>query len=249
MAKRFTETDKWKDRWFVGLSGQHKLAWMYCCDQCDHAGILEIVEPVANIQIGFEIDWDEFVTASDGRIQQIEDGVYFIRAFVDFQYGELNEDNRVHKSVINRLQKKGLARGLEGASEGPSKALRTKTRIKTKTRTRTSDGEWRIPERLDCDRIRSLLGDFEQMRKDIRKPIRNLDNASKVLDKFDSVEHLAHAIEFCIANEYQGLKPDYRPSKTESKPQPAQYDFSQRPKSAKELYAERMARQAAEAGR
>lgn len=75
--------------------------------------------------------------------------------------------------------------------------------------------QWQIPYRLDTPRVRELLDRFVSMRKQIRKPIKSLAFTSTILEHFESVEHLEYAIQFCIANQYQGLKPDYRP---ESKP-------------------------------
>lgn len=71
-------------------------------------------------------------------------------------------------------------------------------------------GEWILPERFDTPEIRQLLAEFEAMRIEKHAPIKSRPNTSKVFKHFDDVEHLAYAIEFCIANGYQGLKPDYR---------------------------------------
>lgn len=109
MAKRFTETDKWRDGWFLKLSAEQKLAWQYVCDNCDHAGIIEIVEPLANMQIGGELDWPAFVAACGHRIEKLPGGKLWIRAFCEFQYGELNPENRVHKSVLKRLEAAKIA--------------------------------------------------------------------------------------------------------------------------------------------
>jgi hypothetical protein len=70
---------------------------------------------------------------------------------------------------------------------------------------------WKIPPLLDSQKTRDLLAQFAQMRSSIKKPIRDLARASIVLKQFDNTEHLHFALETCIANEYQGLKPTYRP--------------------------------------
>ncbi|MFO1066302.1 MAG: hypothetical protein U0892_20785 [Pirellulales bacterium] len=82
----------------------------------------------------------------------------------------------------------------------------------TKEKTNAADfgSDWDIPERLDTPQIRELLAEFEAMRIRKRKPIRDRKGSSKVLKHFDDQEHLIYALETCIANEYQGLKPDYR---------------------------------------
>jgi uncharacterized protein YdaU (DUF1376 family) len=70
---------------------------------------------------------------------------------------------------------------------------------------------WTIPPELDSLEVRTWLDRFAEMRSRIRKPIRDFANTSLLLNRFDDKEHLIFALETCIANEYQGLKPDYRP--------------------------------------
>lgn len=72
--------------------------------------------------------------------------------------------------------------------------------------------DWVFPDGWDTPELRSSLDDWAAMRKRIKKPVKSLEGASKIFKHFDSPEHLAYAAEFCEANEYQGLKPDYRPS-------------------------------------
>lgn len=71
--------------------------------------------------------------------------------------------------------------------------------------------DWEIPDNLDTPEVRKRLDDFAQMRKSIKKPIGDRKRFCIALKHFESVEHLTYALEHCISNEYQGLKPDYRP--------------------------------------
>jgi hypothetical protein len=41
-VKRFTETIKWVDPWFRELSPIQKCVFLYCCDNCDNAGFIEV---------------------------------------------------------------------------------------------------------------------------------------------------------------------------------------------------------------
>jgi hypothetical protein len=82
---------------------------------------------------------------------------------------------------------------------------------KGETKAKRTVGEWNIPKELDTPEVRKALGEFEAMRESIGKRIKNRANISKAFKGFDSPAHLVYAIEFAIGNEYQGIKPDYRP--------------------------------------
>jgi len=77
---------------------------------------------------------------------------------------------------------------------------------------KTTEGEWVIPHGMNQSKILEALGHFETMRKSIGKPIANRTNVSRIFPSFDDEEHLLHAITFATANEYQGIKVEYRPA-------------------------------------
>ena len=68
MAKRFTDTEKWKKPFIRGLQGAYKLLWLYICDDCDHAGIWQVDIDVAQIRIGEKIDLNEAIKSFDEKI-------------------------------------------------------------------------------------------------------------------------------------------------------------------------------------
>jgi len=110
MAKRFTDTEKWKKPFIRGLHGAYKLLWLYICDDCDHAGIWQVDIEVAQIRIGEKIDSKEAVKSFDEKIIIFDKGnKWFIPSFLEFQYPSgLNPDNRAHNSVIILLEKYNL---------------------------------------------------------------------------------------------------------------------------------------------
>jgi type IV secretory pathway VirB6-like protein len=118
MAKRFTETGKWKKKWIRELGPEMKLFWFYLLDNCDHAGIWEVDIELAAFQIGIELDESEILNTFNRKIVPFKPGKWFVPKFIVYQYGELNESNRAHNSVIKILTKyklyKGLTRGLQG---------------------------------------------------------------------------------------------------------------------------------------
>ena len=96
MAKRFTDNEKWKKKFFRKLSQQHKLLWIYILDDCNHAGIWDVDLEVAEVRIGFH-------SFLQGECEDI-----FKERIVIFQNGTLNPNSRVHQSVINLLEKYNL---------------------------------------------------------------------------------------------------------------------------------------------
>jgi hypothetical protein len=110
MAKRFTDTEKWKKPFIRGLQGAYKLLWLYICDDCDHAGIWQVDIDVAQIRIGEKIILDEAIKSFEDKIVIFDKGnKWFIPSFVEFQYPSgLNSENRSHNSVIILLEKYNL---------------------------------------------------------------------------------------------------------------------------------------------
>jgi len=106
MAKRMTDSDKWKKGFIRGLSPKYKLFWLYILDDCTHAGIWETDFEVASIRIGSKVTEAEAVRVMASHIVIFDGGnKWFIPSFIDFQYVTLNENSRVHQSVIKALDK------------------------------------------------------------------------------------------------------------------------------------------------
>lgn len=133
MAKRFTDTNKYKKPFVRSLQGPYKLLWDYLYHDCDNAGIWIVDFEIAQIYIGSDmrISREEALKAFNGydpedpKVIEIDGGTkWFIPSFIQFQYGELNPQNRAHSSVINTLTKynlyeknKGLISPLQGAMD------------------------------------------------------------------------------------------------------------------------------------
>lgn len=123
MAKRFTDTEKWKKSFIKGLKPKYKLLWFYILDDCNHAGIWEVDMKVASLRIGCRITLEDAFVHVGSKVTPIGRNKWFINDFVLFQYGELNPKNRLHQSVISILNSynipinKGLVSPLEGAKE------------------------------------------------------------------------------------------------------------------------------------
>ena len=137
MAKRFTDTDKWKKGFIRNLPSKYKLLWLYILDDCNHAGIWDTDFEVASIRIGSKINEKEASKVLGEQIKIFDRGnKWFIPKFIDFQYGQLNENVNAHKSVIKLLDKydvynvEGISpvdvAGFEGEISNPVKFKRFK---------------------------------------------------------------------------------------------------------------------------
>ena len=61
MAKRFTDTGKWKKKWIRQLDPKYKLFWFYLLDNCDHAGVFDADIESASFHIGLEYTEEEYL--------------------------------------------------------------------------------------------------------------------------------------------------------------------------------------------
>ena len=103
--KRFTETTKWQDAWFMQLEPRFKLAWLYILDTCDNAGVWECNPMLLSFMVGETITQQDLEEVFEGRFITVNGSKWWIHKFVQHQYGKvLNPASKPHQSVINRLE-------------------------------------------------------------------------------------------------------------------------------------------------
>ena len=110
MAKRFTDTEKWKDGWFTDLKPEHKLIWYYLLDNCDNAGIWKLNMKMLNIMCDTNISAEELLTIFKYRLTQIKTDTYLINKFCVYQYGPefMDSINKAVTSAIDKLVNYGI---------------------------------------------------------------------------------------------------------------------------------------------
>lgn len=118
MAKRFTDSDKWKKQWFRKLPPVLKCLWVYICDNCDICGLWDVDFELASVFIGEIIDEEVVKAKFEKQYKAINGNKWFIKDFVSFQYGELIDNNNLHRSVIKKLKDLGVFEGLNSPSAG-----------------------------------------------------------------------------------------------------------------------------------
>lgn len=113
MAKRFTDTDKWKKSFIKGMPAEYKLFWLYLLDECNHAGIWHVEFDLVQLRLGIQVSETKARGFFKERVVLFDAGTkWFIPDFIEFQYGKLGSKNRAHNSVIEQLTKYDLLRHL-----------------------------------------------------------------------------------------------------------------------------------------
>lgn len=108
MAKRFTDTGKWKRPWFRALGLHAKILWTYLLDECDHSGIFIADFDLISFQVGFKVDAEKMKTWLGDKLVRLDNDKFFIPSFLDFQYGAADTKFRAKQSAIEKLAAYGL---------------------------------------------------------------------------------------------------------------------------------------------
>jgi hypothetical protein len=109
MAKRFTDSDKWRDPWFSELKGDKQLFFLFVLDTCDCAGIWKEQLKYFEFLTGIKITAKDIETHFSSKIIGIGERIYFVPKFIYFQYGELRPDkNAAHRGVVKSLVYNGV---------------------------------------------------------------------------------------------------------------------------------------------
>ena len=110
MAKRFTDTEKWKKGFIRSLPSSYKLLWLYMLDDCDNAGVWQVEVEVASIRLGAKLNEKEALKLFGDTVISFDSGTkWFIKEFVKFQQGvnhiaELNSNSNPHKSILRLVE-------------------------------------------------------------------------------------------------------------------------------------------------
>lgn len=106
MPKRFTDTGKWNRPWFRNLPSAYRQLWLYILDTCDMAGVWYVDIPLASFMIGETISYEQALKYLEKQIIPVAgDSRWVVKDFINFQYGQLKQDSRVHQGVLSTIKK------------------------------------------------------------------------------------------------------------------------------------------------
>jgi len=128
-GKRFTDINKWEQDWFLELSWEYKLFWLYINDKCNHAGFLEPNVRIFNLTNNCEVNLNkaiEYFNHGRKRVSKHKSGEWYLEDLIYFQSGStLNLKNNCHNSIYEILYEHDMkytdVRGLKGVSNSHGK--------------------------------------------------------------------------------------------------------------------------------
>lgn len=213
MARRFTDTEKWKDEWYLGLSNDHKAIWQYLLDNCTPAGRFKKGYELLNFCCKTSITEVELIKITGERL--LDCGNFFlIIKFLQYQYpkglnsnkpaiisvrGEIEQYNLQDK-VIKQLGDKYLDKRLFKSTKNTKpKELKPKP-IKLDPLAQFSY--------LKNEQFSSMFKNYLEMRAKIKKPA--TDKAKEIILKDLHKYEIGIAVkmlENSVINSWQGVFP------------------------------------------
>jgi hypothetical protein len=107
MAKRLTDSDKWRNPWFRKLPSNAKLAWMLMCDECDTAGIYRPDYELMEFLLGFRVDRSVLEIWFESRLHFFQDKILLVD-FFNFQYEKVKDSWSAKIKAIQILESYGF---------------------------------------------------------------------------------------------------------------------------------------------
>ena len=219
--KRFTETTKWKTKWFRKLPDKYKLFWLYILDSCDSIGIWDIDFELAEFIIQGTFNEAEILEIFSDKVEKIKEEKLLILDFVEYQYGILSENSRPHQSYIKQIKKHKLESYFSHlfTEKGTSiKEKRSRLTIRKKEEIKARDkyvcqycGYNKEPEKLVIDHIKPLIAGGDNEDDNLLTSCidcntkKNIHNLKVFIDKYNLLDKVSKKI-YTLYKSFDTLK-------------------------------------------
>lgn len=187
MAKRFTDTDKWKREWFTELDLKAKMVWIYILDQCDHRGVWFVNFKLMSSQVGFKVTKEVFESWFGTKIKKVDSDKYFLPSFVRFQYPKgLNPNNHAHAGILEFLEHIGMKDVFLRSSRGPSEDLHGGLQDKDKVKDKVQEKD-KVKEK---EKKKEYSAEFEAVWQKYPRHVDKADAYKAFLKNVDQAKEL-----------------------------------------------------------
>lgn len=148
MAKRFIDSNIFRKGYMRAIPANVKLFYIYLFCECDHYGIWSVEIDVAEVRLGISLDYQYTKDLLEDKIVELDSGrKWFLPQFITFQYGNLSSKHKLHRSVLNELQRLDLMRYVTLALQLPN----TDATLKDKEMDKDKDKEMDKEMEMDMD--------------------------------------------------------------------------------------------------
>ena len=143
MAKRFADTELWQKAWFQDLTIKEKVLVMFLFGNCDCAGVWDINYRLASFIIGETVTEEDIKKINDKKELFIflSENKIFVKKFIEFQYGNLSDNCKPHKPIIERLKNYGIYERVIKPFGNPLETLEEKEKEKEKEKEQVKEKE------------------------------------------------------------------------------------------------------------
>ena len=147
MAKRLLDTELFNDPWFMELSPNAKLIFIYIITNCDHAGVFKFNWKLVEFQTGIKglyKGYESLLKEFGERLKKLENDYFWIPKFIEHQYpGFPNSKVKAQSGAIrillshnissykNKTLPKPLLKGYEYGNENGSGNEKGGTGVRT----------------------------------------------------------------------------------------------------------------------
>lgn len=201
MAKRFFNTNRIEDDWYINLSCKHRELLRYCESKCDGAGVFSWNAKIASTYIG------EKITDSDLDfipVQKLKNGKYFITGFCQFQNGELSRKSPAHNPIFKSIEENEIPESVLfcRVSDRVSNTMQEKEIVKEKEKEKELELELVYP--FSSEKFKTVWSVLINEPKWKKKTKTALQASLMKLSK-NTEEDAIQMIENSIAGGWQGL--------------------------------------------
>lgn len=222
MAKRFTDTEKWKRDWFLNLTPTEKVFWSYLCDTCSPGGIWNVSWKSAEFHVGAKLDRAKIEKTFSKQIYPLDGGrKWLILDFITFQYKHLNPNNPAHKGALEELRRyslvasdcsivlpdnevKGPSEHQQSSPEGTKDMGMVKDMVKGKGKATVEVLEGPPEDLVSRAGFVEAWVEWEQYRREVKKPLTPRARRAQWAMLLKEMDPVA-VINKSIRNQWQGL--------------------------------------------